>query len=106
MTDAVVDALEVVDVEDDEREVPLVALSTQDLAPERLVEVALVVEAGERVRLRELSGFAVAAGVLDRRDTALRERFCALDELCARLVVGRAPEKRECPDGGEVSAHQ
>ena len=45
----VVDALEVVDVEHEDREVALVAAAADDLALERLVEVALVVDLRETI---------------------------------------------------------
>ena len=70
--DPVVDRLEVVEVEDEERQPAVVALRPEGLAAERLVEVALVEEPGERVRLRELPRLAVAPRVLDRGDAASR----------------------------------
>ena len=73
VADAVVDRLEVVEVEDDERQAAAVALGAGDLAGERLVEVAAVVQAGERVEIGELAGLAKAPGVVDRRAGAERE---------------------------------
>jgi hypothetical protein len=67
VADPVVDRREVVQVEDDERQAALVALGASDFASERLVEVAAVVEAGERVEIGKLACFAKAAGVVDRR---------------------------------------
>ena len=67
VADAVVDRLEVVEVEDEQREPPVVALRAGDLARERLVEVAAVVQAGERVEVGELPRLAEAPRVLDRR---------------------------------------
>ena len=75
VADPVVDLLEAVDVHDHEREAPLVPLRAVDLAAERLVEVAAVVEAGEGVEVGELPRFAEAARVLDRRRDALGELF-------------------------------
>src|SRR5262249_4243301 len=69
----VVDALEVVEVEDDQREVPVVAVCTRDLTGERLVEVAAIVEAGQRVEVGELPRLAEAPSVLDRRAGSQRE---------------------------------
>ena len=70
------------------------------------MEVALVVEAGERVRLGELARLAVPARVLDRGHRALGEALGLLDLVRARLVVGSAPEERERPDRAELAAHQ
>ena len=49
----VVDLLEAVEVEEDEAEVAAVAAAALELAAEHLVEVAVVVEPGERVLNRE-----------------------------------------------------
>ena len=86
VADLVVDRLEVVEVEHDEREAAAVALRARHLPRERLVEVAPVVEAGERVEVGELARLAEAAGVLDRRAGAARE----LLEL-GRAGVAEAP---------------
>ena len=67
MADPVVDRLEVVEVEHDEREGAAVAVGAGDLARERLVEVAAVVQPGESVEIRELARLAEAARVVDRR---------------------------------------
>jgi hypothetical protein len=67
VADPVVDLLEVVEVEDDQRQPPLVPMGARDLPRQRLMEVAAVVEARERVEVGELPGFAEAASVLDRR---------------------------------------
>jgi hypothetical protein len=64
--DAVVDRLEVVDVEYDQRELAVVAMGTGALAYERLVEVAAVVQGRERVEVGELPGLAEAPRVLER----------------------------------------
>ena len=58
MADAVVDLLEVVEIEDDERQVAVVAVPACDLARERLVEVAAIVEVRERVEVGQLPGLA------------------------------------------------
>src|SRR5581483_4211985 len=73
MADPVVDLLEAVDVYDHERKSALVPLGAVDLAREGLVEVAAIVEAGQRVEVRELPRLAEAARVLDRRRDPLRE---------------------------------
>jgi hypothetical protein len=53
MTDALVDRLEVVDVEDEQGEAAAVAMRARALAQERLVEEPPVAEAGERVGVGE-----------------------------------------------------
>ena len=83
MSDPVVDRLEVVEIEHDQGQPAAVSLSAGDLTRERLVEVAAVVQAGERVEVRELAGLAESLRVLDRRPRAQRQ----LLEL-AHLVVG------------------
>ena len=90
MTDPVVDLLEAVDVDDHEREVPLVALSPVHLARERLVEVAAIVEARERVEVGELAGLAEPAGVLDHRGNALRDLFEPAEVAVAEARFGVA----------------
>ena len=52
---------------------PVVAVRARDLAGERLVEVAPVVQAGQRVEVGELARLAEAPRVLDRRPGAQRE---------------------------------
>ena len=86
--DLVVHALEVVEVEDDQREPPVVAVRAGALARERLVEVPPVVEPGQRVEIGELPGLAEAAGVLDRGRGALRQVLELADVL---LVEPPAP---------------
>jgi hypothetical protein len=51
VSDPVVDPLEVVQVEDDQREIAVVAVRAGDLAGERLVEEPAVVEPGQRVEV-------------------------------------------------------
>src|SRR5438034_9405566 len=106
MADLVVDGLEVVEIEDDERQVALVAVGTRHLSAKRVVEVALVEEAGQRVRLRELPRLAVPTRVLDRGDGALGEVFGLLDVLLGRLGIRLPPEKRERADRAELPAHE
>ena len=107
MADAVVDRLEVVEVEDDQREAPVVALGAGDLARERLVEVAAVVQPGQRVEVGELARLAEAARVLDRRAGALRRAprarvIVALVEAC-RCVRGEDARK---PSGSDLAAER
>ncbi len=102
VADAVVDGLEVVEVDDQERQPPVVALRAERLAAKRLVEVALVEEAGERVRLGELPCLAVAARVLDRGDARLRDLLDRRDPVvatarspaCARRARGSRARSR------------
>src|SRR3989442_5551129 len=95
MPDAVVDVLEVVEVEHDQRETSSVALRPEDLAPQRLVEVALVVELRQRVGLGELTRLPVPAGVEDRRNAALGEAFRPVGLVAAPLPCRSAPEQTD-----------
>ena len=61
VADAVVDRLEIVEVQDDQREPPLVALGAGDLTGERLVEETPVVEAGEASRSASAACLCVLA---------------------------------------------
>src|SRR2546430_1250510 len=106
MPDAVVDVLEVVEVEHDQRETSSVALRPEDLAPQRLVEMALVVELRQRVGLGELTRLPVPAGVEDRRNAALGEVFGRVDLVAARLPVRSAPEQRDRPQRRAVAAEE
>ena len=90
--DAVVDRLEVVEVEDDQGEVPVVAVCARDLAGERLVEVAAVVQAGQCVEVGELARLAEATRVLDRRPGAQRELLELRDLRLAERRLARARE--------------
>ena len=95
MADPVVDRLEVVEVEDDEREAAAVALRARDLAGQRLVEVAPVVQAGERVEIGELARLAKAACVVDRRPGAERELLELRPRRRAEGVAARLRVRRE-----------
>ncbi len=95
VADAVVDRLEVVEVEDHERQVPLVAVRARNLAREGLVEVAPVVEAGERVEVGELPRFAEATRILDRRTGAHRELLELAGLLFTEAVPVLAREDRD-----------
>ena len=81
-------------------------MGTRHLPAKRVVEVALVEEAGQRVRLRELPRLAVPTRVLDRGDGALGEVFGLLDVLLGRLGIRLPPEKRERADRAELPAHE
>jgi hypothetical protein len=76
VADAVVDRLEVVEVEDDQREAAVVAVRAADLAGEHLVEVAPVVEPGEGV---EVGKPAVAAALLLRARQRSRQPMQAYE---------------------------
>jgi len=53
MTEAVVDLLEVVDVDEAQRQRRVLLLGAQQLALQTLMEVAVIAEAGERIGQRE-----------------------------------------------------
>src|SRR5712691_6428686 len=65
------------------------------LAGQRLVEVAPVVQAGERVEVGELPRLAEAARVLDRRAGAQGERLELAHVVICVLVALPAREDRE-----------
>src|SRR5204862_8278230 len=88
--DLVVDLLEVVEVEDDQRQLAVVAVGAGDLARERLVEEAPVVEAGERVEVRELARLPEPPRIRDRRRRALGEPLQLGDGLVAEAPARRA----------------
>src|SRR5439155_8879335 len=94
MPDPVVDDLEVVDVEDDQPEPAVVAVGAGAFAGERLVEVAPVVQAGQRVQIGELTRLVEALRVFDRRGGALGELF----EL-AHVVLAEATARGAGVDG-------
>ncbi len=77
-----------------------------DLARERLVEVAAVVQAGERVEVGELPGFAEAARVLDRGPRALRELLELADLLLGESVLAAAAVDRQEPDRARMAGHR
>ena len=106
MADAVVDRLEVVEVEDDEREPPPVAVGAGDLARQRLVEVAPVVESGEGVEVGQLASLAKAPCVLDRRPCALRELLELPDLVLGEVVLRRAAVHREEADRAGLPRHR
>src|SRR3712207_6928366 len=74
VAERVVDLLEVVDVEQHERSAAAVAGGALELALERLVEVAPVVQAGERVAHGLLAARAEVARVLKRDRELLDEQ--------------------------------
>ena len=68
-------------------------MGARDLARERLVEVAPVVQAGERVEVGELARLAEAACVLDRRAGAAGELLELVELVVAEGVGSREREK-------------
>jgi hypothetical protein len=106
VADLVVDLLEVVEVEDDQREVPLVPLRACDLAAECLVEEAAVVEAGEGVEVGELPRLSEAPCVLDRRARPERELFEAAQVLLVEGLRGRPSEDEQVPEQLRVAVER
>ena len=90
MAEPVVDLLEVVEVDDDQRQRAVVAAGTGDLALERLMEEPPVVHAGERVEVGELPRLAEAPRVLDRRRGALGELLEPVQLVRAEPVAALA----------------
>ena len=103
MPDAVVDLLEIVEVEDDQRELPLVAMRPGALARKGLVEVALVVQAGQRIEVCELARLPEAPRVLDRRACSQRERLELAHVVVGVLVSLPTREDRQVAESGVVA---
>ena len=99
MADAVVDRLEVVEVEDDEREPPAVPVRPRHLAAERVVEEAPVVQARQRVEVGELPRLAEPPRVVDRRPGPLCELLERPSVAVVERVRGRPAEHGHEPDG-------
>src|SRR5438132_11349689 len=106
MADAVVDVLEIVQIEDDQGKLALVTMRAGALARERLVEEAPVMKAGEGVEVGELAGFAETMCVLDRATRAhgprLEQPHVAIRTLVAPRAHedGQTPERRRHPGEG------
>ena len=98
MPDAIVDRLEVVDVEDDERQAPVVAVGAGAFARERLVEVAAVVQVCQRVEIGELAGLTEAACVVDRRPRAPGELLEKSELPIGGFALTASPEHRQGAD--------
>ena len=98
VADPVVDRLEVVEVEHDQGQPPRVAAAARDLALERLVEVASVVEPRERVEVGELSCLPEAVRVLDRGARPGRELLELEHRVLAEGVGAGARVDREVAD--------
>src|SRR5205823_1536341 len=106
MADPVVDRLEVVQVEDDECEPAPVPLRARDLPRQGLVEVAAVVQAGERVEVGELARLAKTTRVCDRRAGPLGELLELPGYLLVVTVGGGAAEHRQESHRSRLAAHR
>ena len=100
--DVVVHALEVVDVDDHERETAPVAVRAGDLSRERLVEVAAVVEARQRIEVGLLARLLKAPRVLERRRDALGELLGAAKVVVAEPRLRVAGEDAEPADAARA----
>ncbi len=94
MADPVVDLLEVIDVEDDQGQLALVAVGPRALAGKRLVEEAAVVQPRQRVEVGELASLPEPARIFDRGPRPECERL----EL-ANLLIGVGVALRAREDG-------
>src|SRR6185503_7516431 len=103
VADPVIDLLEAVDVHDHEREPPLIPLGAVDLAAQRLVEVAAVVEACQGVEVGELPRLAEAARVLDRGRDALGELLEPPHVVGPEPDLGVARENAEPADPADAA---
>ena len=99
---AVVRALEVVDVEDDEGQAALVPVCAGAFAQERLVEVAPVVDAGEGVDVRLQPRLPELLGVPDRGRARSRQSLELGDLLVRGHPVLAAPEDGQGADRADV----
>ena len=109
VADPVVDRLEVVEVEHDQRQLALVAIRAGHLPAQGLVEVAAVVEPGQRVHVGELAGLAEARALsiagparlgelLELAQRRLAERIAAatcVGDQVAEILAVRAERHRE-----------
>src|ERR687895_327319 len=98
MADLVVDGLEVVEIEDDERKPTAVAMRARDLPAEGLVEEPPVVEPGQCIEIGELASLPEATGVVDRRAGPFREILERATIAVREGVRGRPAEDRHEPD--------
>src|SRR5262249_13572704 len=106
VADLVVDVLEVVQVEDDERELSVVAVRASDLACKRLVEEAAVVEPGQRVEVGELPRLAKATGVVDRGPGVRSERLELADVVFAKGPSLLPGEDRQVSHRSALARHR
>src|SRR5581483_12249068 len=102
VADLLVDRLEVVEVEEDERETAVVAVGPLHLLGERLVEVAAVVETRQRIAHRQLVELPELARVLDRPRGLSGELLEHGEILLPRLVDRPAPEHGQRAGGRRV----
>ena len=87
VTVAVVESLEVIQIEHEQRQRALVALRAADFTGQLVVELAVVREPGERIRDGQLPGFLEQAGILDRHGHLAGKRREELDLLRPELVA-------------------
>ena len=102
MPDLVIHVLEVVEVEDDQSEPPVVAVCARTLARQRLVEEAPVVQPRQRVEIGELPRLAEALGVLDRRRGPLGQLLEAAHVVLREVAVAVPCVDREVADPAAV----
>src|SRR5215831_10058244 len=86
----VVDALEVVEVEEEKTKASLLPAAVVDLPVEHQVQVANVEEVGEIVEVRQVLDLGEAAQVAQRQPKVAREVICCR----ARSVRHRTPEEK------------
>ena len=109
VTVRVVEALEVVGVDHEQRQVLAVALRARDLVVEPLLQVAVVAQAGELVGDREALGELVEPRVLDRDDELARHRVEDEPVLVGEplhVLGGRAEEHHRRPVVEHAQARQ
>ena len=102
VADGVVDRLEVVEVHHQQAEVLAVAPGAADLRLERLVEVPVVVDAGEAVADGLPLHRLVGARVLDGDGRQVGEQHDRLEVLARE---GAAPEAVEAEHAGDLAEH-
>ena len=97
VAEGVVDELEVVEVEHEHAQRPPRALGPDDLLAEALVHEAVVVEAGERIAVREVARVLVEPRVLERHRRLVGHRPGELEALVGELHR-RGREQLHQPD--------
>ena len=99
----VVHPLEVVQVEHQHRDRVVGARCPGQLGPEALVEVAMVVEAGQRVRLREVLEPGADPRVVDRERGGVTEPLGELELVLLELSLRAEPVDVQCALDGASS---
>ena len=87
VADPLVDRLEVVEVDEHEAEAPVVAVRARDLAGQDLVEVAAVVQAGQRVEVGHSPGLAEAKRVVEGGAGAPGDILDLVPDVLGELAV-------------------